>query len=56
MPANGVHVSEIKAFLSIDGCDDIRQAGVELTNGDILTGIDQVIFSTGYVFVSMHRD
>ncbi len=50
LPANGVHVSEIKAFLPIEeGTVEVSQAGVELTDGRILRGIDQVIFSTGFV-------
>jgi hypothetical protein len=49
MPPGTEHVSEIASFGNINGVDDISAATITLTDGRTLTGIDQVIFSTGYV-------
>ncbi|KAF5319574.1 hypothetical protein D9619_008495 [Psilocybe cf. subviscida] len=48
IPSNATIIGEIKCFLPPQHSDDIRKAKVELTNGTIITGLDHIIFATGY--------
>ncbi|WVR03026.1 hypothetical protein IAU60_000015 [Kwoniella sp. DSM 27419] len=50
LPDNAEQVPEIRRFLPPSPGQSIRQASVELTDGRVLTGIDEVIFATGYQY------
>ncbi|EGO03160.1 hypothetical protein SERLA73DRAFT_174607 [Serpula lacrymans var. lacrymans S7.3] len=48
LPRNTTIVPEIKRFLPLDEDATIQSAGIELVNGTVLTGIDHIIFGTGF--------
>ncbi|KAJ7575403.1 FAD/NAD(P)-binding domain-containing protein [Mycena floridula] len=49
VPGNTTFVGEIKRFHSIPSSSPGTQNGeIELTNGTIITGVDHIIFATGY--------
>jgi len=48
VPRNTTFVPEIKRFLPASPGSDFKDVQVELVNGTILTGIDHVIFGTGF--------
>ncbi|KAN0086218.1 hypothetical protein V8E55_007352 [Tylopilus felleus] len=50
IPKNTTLVGEIKQFLPIPEGSTIQSGRVELMNGTILTGIDSVIFATGFQY------
>ncbi|KAK4686806.1 hypothetical protein P7C73_g3316, partial [Tremellales sp. Uapishka_1] len=61
LPENGEIVPEIKRFLPPPPGVVISQGRIELTDGRVLSGIDAVIFSTGYQYSfpflsEFHRD
>ncbi|KAF8993639.1 hypothetical protein BDQ17DRAFT_1401601 [Cyathus striatus] len=48
LPANTTIVPEIRQFLPLKEGERIEEGRVELGNGTILTGIDNIIFGTGF--------
>ncbi|KDQ18078.1 hypothetical protein BOTBODRAFT_29394 [Botryobasidium botryosum FD-172 SS1] len=49
-PHNAILIPEIASFVSpLDRIDDISQGNVELVNGINLSGVDHIIFATGYL-------
>ncbi|OCF32310.1 dimethylaniline monooxygenase [Kwoniella heveanensis BCC8398] len=50
LPENAQAVSEIKRFVPPAAGQVIQQTSVELTDGTVLEGIDEVIFATGYQY------
>ncbi|WWC92596.1 uncharacterized protein L201_007555 [Kwoniella dendrophila CBS 6074] len=47
VPPNTTIIGEIKRFRSIPAGEDISKGEIELLNGTIITGIDQLVFGTG---------
>ncbi|KAF5309561.1 hypothetical protein D9619_012417 [Psilocybe cf. subviscida] len=48
IPSNATIIGEIKRFLPPQQSAGIKKGQVELTNGTIITGLDRIIFATGY--------
>ncbi|EIW77431.1 FAD/NAD(P)-binding domain-containing protein [Coniophora puteana RWD-64-598 SS2] len=48
LPRNTTIVPEIKQFLPLEDGSTLESSKIELVNGTILTGIDHIIFATGY--------
>ena len=49
MPNNTTIIGEIKQFLPLqESATDISSGRIELINGTIVTGVDALIFGTGY--------
>ncbi|KAH7921864.1 FAD/NAD(P)-binding domain-containing protein [Leucogyrophana mollusca] len=48
IPSNTTIVSEIKQFLPLDADAPFESGRIELKNGTIITGIDHIIFATGF--------
>ena len=49
LPSNAEQVREIDHFVEPQDGDGMREGRVVLKDGRVLTGIDHVIFATGYV-------
>ncbi|KAK8844850.1 hypothetical protein IAR55_006700 [Kwoniella newhampshirensis] len=50
VPENSERVAEIKRFLPLKSGQTLSEGTIELTDGRLLTGIDEVIFATGYQY------
>ncbi|ORY23681.1 hypothetical protein BCR39DRAFT_566786 [Naematelia encephala] len=48
VPSNTTFIGEIKAFHAIPEGGEIRDGRIELLNGTFISGIDQLIFGTGF--------